>query len=654
MRKLNRQFFLILLLLLLLPFLIFGAQVVIKIIGRATGTPANIIVDYNSNLGPVPKVWQALAQGGEEKGRVLSAVISDTRKLSPSYIRLDHLYDMYEVVKKNSDIGIGYDFTKLDQTVDDILTTGALPFFSLSYMPLDFSDDVVGKPRDWSKWRDLVRATIEHYSGRGQGQKNLDHVYYEVWNEPDLFGKWKTYGGKNYLELYGQTVQGARSARNINNFQIGGPATTGMYESWMQDLLKYAERNNLRLDFLSYHRYSRNSIDFAEDLRVLQNLLNNFPAFINLPIIVSEWGSEAGNSSWHDGNFDAVQAVAAIRQLIDRAALAFTFEIKDGPGSKKYWGRWGLITHDKFGLEKKPKYYALELLNNLSGQRIRVEGEGSFVTAIAAKDKKTLKLILVNYDPNQNHAEDVPITFNNLPQANFSLKTSFLFGKKQEEYLQTNNHNFFKTVNMPAQTITLLELTELSPSFSFALGFHGYPGNLGLSLNTSDLELKFSKEQFSLPYEGFLEFFLKPLWESEDQKEIALFDVPLGEGRTFSLRKKTVGFSKRLEFGTYKNGVSENTVSSSISSFEKGKWHHVAVSWGKNGLNLFLDGIATKTLVPIDFSLSGELTFHNFGGVIDELRVLNKSQEGVIVPTEPYNPDTNTVLLRHFDQSVDN
>ena len=55
----------------------------------------------------------------------------------------------------------------------------------------------------------------------------------------------------------------------------------------------------------------------------------------------------------------------------------------------------------------------------------------------------------------------------------------------------------------------------------------------------------------------------------------------------------------------------------------------------------------------VDLTLFGEITFRNFGGVIDELRVLNISLENVIIPIQQYNLDTNTVLLRHFDQSIE-
>ena len=39
----------------------------------------------------------------------------------------------------------------------------------------------------------------------------------------------------------------------------------------------------------------------------------------------------------------------------------FNFEIKDGVGPTKNWGRWGMLTHEKWGTpEIKPRYRAMQ------------------------------------------------------------------------------------------------------------------------------------------------------------------------------------------------------------------------------------------------------------------------------------------------------
>src|SRR3990167_2858022 len=136
---------------------------------RAAAIKANIVVDVNKTSGLFPDRWKALAQGGEESGvRMLENVVSKLSGLYPKYIRLDHIYDFYEVVNRNSSGNLSFDFSKLDETVCDIYHTGAKPFFSLGYMPPTMSDDgsLIGQPKNWNEWSLLVQKTVEHYSNK--------------------------------------------------------------------------------------------------------------------------------------------------------------------------------------------------------------------------------------------------------------------------------------------------------------------------------------------------------------------------------------------------------------------------------------------------------------------------------------------------------
>jgi hypothetical protein len=54
-------------LLLLLPFSVNLVKKVQYFLGQAFGQKANIVVDVAIDQGPVTPLWQALAQGGEEK-----------------------------------------------------------------------------------------------------------------------------------------------------------------------------------------------------------------------------------------------------------------------------------------------------------------------------------------------------------------------------------------------------------------------------------------------------------------------------------------------------------------------------------------------------------------------------------------------------------
>jgi hypothetical protein len=194
-------------------------QVIREFFSKASGEPANITVDTQAVLGPMPRPWRHLAQGGEGFDWRLEPLIPQVKALKPEYIRIDHIYDFYDIVKGEPG-NLTFDFSKMDVILDDIKATGATPYIALTYMPPAIAEgDIVSKPKRWEDWQLVVQKTIEHVSGT----RGTRDVYYEVWNEPDLFGGWKYYGDKSYITLYSYAARGARAARGVQTVKMGGP-----------------------------------------------------------------------------------------------------------------------------------------------------------------------------------------------------------------------------------------------------------------------------------------------------------------------------------------------------------------------------------------------------------------------------------------------
>jgi beta-xylosidase len=427
-------------LLIVLVVLVFPNAV--KYVGKASGTSANLVINYEGVLGLMPTPWRNLAQGGEEPKEMLASVVAQTKALRPEYIRLDHIYDAFKVVSRK-DGQLAYDWSGLDNAVKIILDTGAKPFLSLSYMPEAIgTGDMISAARDWNEWGQVTQATIEHYSGR-EGM-NINGVIYEVWNEPDLFGSFKTYGEKNYLDMYAASARAAQRSRNVNSFEIGGPATTGLYQNWEERLIKFVDANNLRMDFVSWHRYTYDLEQFEKDAKQARSWAENIPALVNLKFYVTEWGHDSEVDKGYDSKFGAIHTIAGARTMMGAINRAFVFEIKDGPGVDKYWGRWGLLTHEKFGApEKKPRYFALDFLNSLGLTRLSVAGEGSWVKAIASTDDGgNIKMIVVNYDEKGAHTESVPMKFENLPKLQFKYTRKDFLGQTRSQQIATSEANW--------------------------------------------------------------------------------------------------------------------------------------------------------------------------------------------------------------------
>jgi len=429
--------------------------------GKAVGENANIHVYATKVLGTYTKPWRNLAQGGEDHAWRMGNLVGSVKALNPDYIRIDHIYDFYDVVS-GSDGSYTYDFSKLDLVINDILATGAKPYISLSYMPAQFANgDLTGQPTNYGNWQNLVQQTIQHISGA----RGISDVYYEVWNEPDLFGGWKYYGNKNYLELYRAAAIGARNARGVQPFKLGGPVTTGFYKSWAEALIKFALTNKLKLDFISWHRYSNNLDAYKDDMLAVRTLLQKYPQYDGfLEFHITEWGHDSENSPGYDNSYSAAHTVAGAIEMVGVVERAFAFEIQDGkdPNGQEYWGRWGIFTHNDFGANAKPRYFALRMLDRISDQRVQLLGKGTWVKALAGKNRENanLEVVLANFDSRGQHSENVPIIFEEVEPGNYTVKKELTTGQVSSENIATTEAKLKTTLFMPSNSVGFVTLQK--------------------------------------------------------------------------------------------------------------------------------------------------------------------------------------------------
>lgn len=439
--------------------LLSNVQQFTELLSRANAEPANITVDTQAIIEPLPRPWRNLAQGGESQDWRMQPVAQHVRALNPEYIRIDHIYDFYDVVRGSSG-NLSFDFTKFDLIIDDILEVGATPYIALSYMPPAIAeDDIVSAPRDYADWQLVVQRTIEHVSGT----RGIPNVYYEVWNEPDLFGGWNYYGNRNYLTLYTHSARGAQQARVSQPFKIGGPATTGLYKNWFDALARHAIENNLRLDFLSWHRYSTDVTVFRQDMIDAQTWLQGYPQLPGIELHITEWGHDSENHVGYDNMFGAAHTTAASIEMIGVVDRAFVFEVQDGkdPAGQQLWGRWGLMTHNDVGLRLKPRYRALEMLESLAPLQLQLRGKGTYVKAVATREiDGRITLVLVNYDSWGINRENVPVNLTNLPAGSYTLSTRSLSNAPTTQQLAVEDGMLSTVIPMAPQEIIFVEVTR--------------------------------------------------------------------------------------------------------------------------------------------------------------------------------------------------
>lgn len=447
----------IVLLLIALPILFLVGQNVVTLLTKAAPILANIEVDVLRSQAALERPWEGLSQGGETESNgalvSLAPVQKQIKSLAPRYIRLDHVLERpYEA------------------RVKEVISAGAIPFISLSYFPPDVADRDIGTVHNWAAWQKHVRNLVENVSGRNK--MNVSGVYYEIWNEPDGegFGGYSIGEDKDYFILYEKTLEAIRSAKNVNDFKVGGPALADLRrctnirllftcdEFWLDRFLGLVAKSNSRLDFISWHRYSTKMSDYNEDVNFINDLYNKHSSLPPAEKIISEWGSVPQRSPIHNTVFDAAHLVAAARTFIGHADMSTKFEIRDGPTSENQG--WGILT---YGGAPKPTYAALKLLNKLRTDRVLLSGEGNYVTGIASRDSAGTTVVLVNYDAASSYTEIVPVKIINLTPGTYRLTKTQIssihpLGRDEVSEVSLEDGQFFTQTTMLPNSIVSFDL----------------------------------------------------------------------------------------------------------------------------------------------------------------------------------------------------
>jgi hypothetical protein len=421
---------------LLLPAILRATNSVTRYFVGAEGRLAAISVDTTRIIGPMTTPWSAVGQGGEGLKTFMDQAAIPIGTIRPKYVRIDHVFDGFGVVTKSGETTT-FNWTELDKLVKQIVTAGAVPFFSLSYMPSAVATtDLVSAPVNWNDWSVMVQRIIERYSG----EAGISGVYYEVWNEPDVYGSWGVGGEKDYRELYRYAAIGAANASGTREFKFGGPALSKIRQDWLGGFIPFVVENNLRLDFFSWHKTGVDVSSFDDDFASVDTWLGRYPTLARTEKVVSE--IKPGG----DGKLEAAYEVAVAEKILAGAALGISSPVV---------GTGGIINDQRL--------MAMQLLASLGEQRSVIMGEGSWVGAIGARKGNVQQILLTNYDPKEVHSEVVPISFLNLSGRNYQLKKTMLaFGKLivNSQDIATSESMLQTSIPMTVNSVVLVELEQ--------------------------------------------------------------------------------------------------------------------------------------------------------------------------------------------------
>ena len=283
-----------------------------------------------------------------------------------------------------------HDFSGIDRVYDALLETGLRPVVELSYMPRDLARDpsatvfayeaIISPPHDWDRWADLVTALTAHLVERYGLEEVRDRWSFEVWNEANLDVFWSG-TAEEYLRLYDVTVAAVR--RVDGQLVVGGPSSAAA--EWVDLLLQHAAGTGAPVDFVSTHTYGSPPLD----LRPILARQGREDA----KIWWTEWGP--GAQHFHlvgDSVFAATFLVDGMVSSMGRLDALAHWVASDhfeelGRPQRLSHGGFGLLT---VGNLRKPRWWALALLNRLGDERLAVtvdgDGGGGLVSALAARD----------------------------------------------------------------------------------------------------------------------------------------------------------------------------------------------------------------------------------------------------------------------------
>lgn len=344
------------------------------------------------------------------------------------YVRMHGIFhdDMFVYFQKPNG-KVVYNWQYVDELYDRMLDMGVKPFVELAFFPKDMAlkesktqfwwkANVSVDRNNFKKWHDLVKAFTRHLVDR-YGLEEVKTWYFEVWNEPNLTGNGAFFHGtrSDYLTLY---KEAAHAVKAVNEqLRIGGPATSNFVADkrhegevlehdksvfysqevintrqwkgvWIEEFLRYCEKENLPVDFISTHPYptdyaldpetnrSKGAVRYVHSLQDDINWLHKQLADSKYPdaeIHLTEW-STSPNS--RDNMHDILPPAAyIIKSNLDCLGLAnslmywtFTdiFEEKGG-GENIFHGGFGMINYQ--GLVK-PSFHAYRMLHQLGDEKL--------------------------------------------------------------------------------------------------------------------------------------------------------------------------------------------------------------------------------------------------------------------------------------------
>jgi len=455
-----------------MPLLIVGGKKSMEVAIAESKGPIKIKVDYSITIDPplIKKFDQFNSGLAPLENYKRDAVY--LKELNTKTLRIDLGLGGRSFIAYNAVEGthneLVYDFTTLDELAEMLNRFEVLPYYSLCYVPLPLQENNDSRKinksiPNWKEvWKEICKSFTEHFKRKG-----IRIGYYEIYNEPDLDIFFQE-PFETYLDLY---KYGASIIKQINpDVNVGGPALAfAESKANIITFLEFVDKENLPLDFFSFHEYWEAS-RFWSKLFNIRQVLSWYDRYktteihLNEVNYVSGWQGERSILNHYEIVPKIFDLISEILKATDITTVNWAQFMESTAGDDAY----GIIHRNG---HKKAAYNAFKIYADMPERRALVDVENNEkIGVLASSDSHKACIVLWN---RTNNDENINLKLDNIPFTKGSYKiyridrdhSSYFDGaseelKEVEAKIEISTRNFQWSGIIPANGTIYLTIND--------------------------------------------------------------------------------------------------------------------------------------------------------------------------------------------------
>ena len=295
-----------------------------------------------------------------------------------------------------------YDFEPTDAYLKSIKAVGTEVFYRLGAAIEHRKKYGTYPPKDFEKWAQVCEHIILHYNEGWANGFKMGIKYWEIWNEPDCVnpdGSNPCWQGtdEQFFEFY--NVAAKYLKKRFPELKIGGPAICYFDSGFAQKFLPYARKNDIPIDFFSFHCYAY-TVDFIGEIIEKFRVLLDENGYRKTETILNEWNYVSG---WTGEKYK--ETIATIMGLKGSSFVlgAMCVGQESSLDMLMYYDARPCSFNGLFGYsgnELLKTYYVFKAFSEVRKLKGYVKAQNSCknVYSVCATDKKEHAILLTFYD----------------------------------------------------------------------------------------------------------------------------------------------------------------------------------------------------------------------------------------------------------------